>query len=117
MVRRLATLLLTLVVALGGLTSAACASGQCAMLQQRMRCCEPGLHAERSCCGRAAQRAAAPVAATLERADHAAALHALPLVSTLSPPRFARGPIAAAPIQLSHAPPPTLIAQHTSLLL
>jgi hypothetical protein len=117
MLRRLVTLLLTLTVALTGLAASPCAGAQCGMMRQRMRCCEPGLHAERSCCGRLAPRAAASEPAALERVHHQPAPGALPLAASLSSPLVARGPIAAVPIRLSHAPPPTLIAQHTSLLL
>jgi hypothetical protein len=118
MLRRFITLLLTLTVALGGLTSAACASGRCAMMQQRMRCCEDGLHAERSCCGRSAQLAAPQAPAALERPASGGAFVALPLAPlALASLSVGRGPITALPIPISHAPPPTLIAQHTSLLL
>ncbi|MEO8605035.1 MAG: hypothetical protein ABI629_20875 [bacterium] len=119
MLRRFATVLLVLAVALGGLTSAACAGGRCTMLQQqRMRCCEDGIHAERSCCGPVAQRAGAQAPATFERQAQPVTQTALALLPlALGTVVADRGPIAAAPIPISHAPPTTLIAQHTSLLL
>jgi len=119
MLRRLATGLLVLAVALGGLSTAACAGGRCPMMrQQRLRCCEDGLHAERGCCGSAARLAATQAPATLERPVNSVAHAALPLVpAALAATLVTRGPIAAAPMALSHAPPLTLIAQHTSLLL
>src|SRR5215475_5990124 len=80
MLRRVATLMLVVALALGGLVSSACASAHCAqMTRARMRCCPTdGLHAPRSCCDHVIAPAAPANEATLERAPQAPPLAALP---------------------------------------
>lgn len=119
MARRLASLLLSAVLALAGLTVGPCPDGRCAMqAAPAMDCCPTGGLHEPSCCppvDQLGQRSLQPAGS--ERPLQAVALAAgLPV-----PPAIAAPPAAAAvaprAVVGTAAPPGTLIAQHTSLLL
>ena len=118
MLRRIATLLLVVAIALGGMVSSACAKAHCAALTRaRMHCCPTdGLRAERSCCGKTIEPAAPASAATLERAPQAPPLAALPALLPMVATSYASRGIA--PVRTAATGPPTsLVGHHTSLLL
>jgi hypothetical protein len=118
MLRRAAVLLLTTVLASAGLTVGACPQARCAMRQAKaMTCCQHGGLTRPSCCPpveRIGQRATPP--ATDRPADAVAHAAWLPLSLVLAAPARAL-PGAALRIEPGTAPPGTLIAQHTALLL
>ena len=118
MLRRLATALLVIAVALGGLTSVACASGTCAQVSgARMKCCAgEGLRADRNCCGSTIAAAAPQSAAAFERVPQVAPLAALPALLLPAAPSLPGRTVAAVPAR-GLGPPRSLIALHTSLLL
>ena len=116
--RRLGSLLLTVALALGSISL--CPKGNCPMVQKAAHdCCDkgPGLAAP-SCCPDAAGRSAPWLAPA-----GASELHGLVVRLVTAPialPRpLAPSAAAFATVASSHgpAPPGTLTAQHTSLLL
>jgi len=117
MLRRLATALLVVAVALGGLTSAACASGACQLSAARMKCCPgEGLRADRRCCDSTIATAAPQAAAAFERAPQVPPLAALPALMMPAAPRLPGRAVGTVPVG-GTGPPGSLIAQHTSLLV
>ena len=118
MLRRLATLLLVVAIALGGMVSSVCASASCAqMTRARMRCCPvDGLHAARSCCEGRIAPAAPSAAAAFERAPQAPQPVALPALVPALATLLVSDPVTATPFH-GLGPPSSLIRQRTSLLL
>ena len=118
MLRRIATVLLVVTVALGGLVSNACANATCAqMTRARMRCCPTdGLQQARNCCDTSVGKATPAPPAALERAPEAPAPMVLPVILAVSSTAVFSAPrptIAPAGI----GPPDSLLRQYTSLLL
>lgn len=118
MLRRLAALLLTAVVALAGLTVGPCPDGRCAMTAAKaMSCCQRDGLTKPSCCPpveHLGQQVVPPAADRPAQLLAHVAAQPLAVVLAAEPP----APSAPLPIAARGAPPPgTLIAQHTSLLV
>ncbi|HSP98763.1 MAG TPA: hypothetical protein VL049_16190 [Candidatus Dormibacteraeota bacterium] len=118
MLRRVATLLLVVAIALGGMVSSACASASCAqMTRSRMHCCPvDGLHAARRCCEGRIAPADPSAAAAFDRVPQAPQLAALPAFAPAVAALVVSDPVAAVPFH-GLGPPSSLIRQRTSLLL
>lgn len=111
-------MLLTMLIALAGVGVGACPQGRCAAMQAAAHdCCKQNGLTRPSCCPETEQLSQQPAAPGLERAAdgiHLAAAQRVPIVLAASAPRLPQAPRAIDP---GAAPPGTLIAQHTSLLL
>lgn len=118
MLRRVASVVLVVAVALGGLVSTACANATCAqMTRARMRCCPTeGLQRDRNCCDTTVGKAAPAPPAALERAPEAPAPMVLPLVLAAASAPVLHRPLTTEP-HPGLGPPHSLLRQHTSLLL
>jgi len=118
MLRRAAILLLTAVLAFAGLTVGSCPQGHCAMRQAKATtCCQQGGITKPSCCPTSEQIGQRAVPPAGDRpAETVAHVAGQPLPLVLAAPRPA-WPGAPLRIEPGTAPPGTLIAQHTALLL
>ena len=119
MFRRAAVLLLTVVLAFAGLTMGACPQAQCTMRQAKtMSCCQHTEGLSRPCCCPTAERISQPATppAVDRPADTVAhvAWQVLPALPAAPAPTLVSAPLRIDP---GTAPPGTLIAQHTALLL
>jgi len=118
MLRRLASLLLTLLIALAGVGVGACPQGRCAAMQAAAHdCCKQNGLTKPSCCPETEQLSQQQATPALDRAadgiQYAAAQPVAVVLASAAP----RLPEAPRDIDPGAAPPGTLIAQHTSLLL
>ncbi len=118
MPRRLASLLLTMLIALAGVGVGACPQGRCAAMQAAAHdCCKRDGLTRPSCCPATEHLSQQQAPPALERAADGiqfAAAQAVPVVLAAPAPHL---PEAPRDIDPGAAPPGTLIAQHTSLLL
>lgn len=118
MVRRLATLLLTAVLAFAGLAVGPCPDGRCAMSQAGAKdCCPRDGWTKPSCCPPAEQVGQRSVPPAAERPAPALAVAAAPAMAMTPVLLVPVQALTAPPDVAGPAPPATLIAQHTSLLL
>lgn len=118
MLRRLTVLLLIGILSVANVARGLCPSGGCPLpALSSMDCCQRGGWTKPSCCDRAQVGAAvAGAAATVRPVDGVApmASHAVSIAYHATPPAT----VPALPPSIgSLAPPGTLIAQHTALLL
>jgi len=117
MTRHLGTLLLAALIALTGITVGPCLQGRCAAMQAAHDCCKrDGFH-KPSCCPATEHLSRAQAVPALERAADGIQLAAMQPVPVVLAPCAPALPEALREIDPGTAPPGTLIAQHTSLLL
>ena len=119
MLRRTAVLLLTVALAFAGLTVSACPQAWCTMRQAKTTsCCQHTEGLSRPCCCPTAERISQPATppAVDRPADTVAhvAWQVLPVLSAAPAPTRVSAPLRIDP---GTAPPGTLIAQHTALLV
>lgn len=119
--RRFAALLITVALVLTGTALLPCPDGRCAAVQARsMECCKQGGLTRPPCCDTEQLSHATTAPAAVERGidvrTGSAGVHAPAALSlVVATPNRARRPVHDA--ARGKAPPGTLIAQHTSLLL